>query len=105
MNIAEQLASLHALHERGALNDEEFTRAKAQVLNGSTPPCIDAMPAAINTLRRSRDERWLGGVCGGLAHATGIEVWVWRLAFCALTLLGGAGVLLYLLLWIFVPLA
>jgi phage shock protein PspC (stress-responsive transcriptional regulator) len=58
---------------------------------------------AINRLRRSRGDRWLGGVCGGLAVATGVESWIWRLIVVALALFGGTGVLLYLLLWIFVP--
>ena len=46
---------------------------------------------------------WIGGVCGGLARATGIESWVWRLIFAVLFLFGGTGLLLYILLWIFVP--
>ncbi len=59
---------------------------------------------AINTFRRSRDDRWIGGVCGGLA---GSAAWrrgsggscSWRSRPAP-----GGGVLLYLLLWIFVPL-
>jgi phage shock protein C len=103
VDIADHIAMVHALHQSGALNDAEFARAKARILNDNTASCADRVPGAINSLRRSRGDRWLGGVCGGLAKATGIEAWVWRLAFCALLLLGGAGLLLYLLLWIFVP--
>jgi hypothetical protein len=33
MNIADELRQLHELHQRGALTDEEFTRAKARVLH------------------------------------------------------------------------
>jgi phage shock protein PspC (stress-responsive transcriptional regulator) len=58
---------------------------------------------AINSFRRSRVDRWVGGVCGGLARLTGVESWIWRLLFAVLACFGGAGVLLYLLLWIFVP--
>jgi phage shock protein C len=58
---------------------------------------------AINRLRRSRTDRWLGGVCGGMAASTGIDSWAWRLIMVVLALFGGAGVLLYVLLWIFVP--
>jgi phage shock protein PspC (stress-responsive transcriptional regulator) len=29
--------------------------------------------------------------------------WLWRLGFALLTFFGGAGLLVYLLLWIFVP--
>jgi phage shock protein C len=54
-------------------------------------------------LRRSRDERWLGGVCGGLARSTDMPPWTWRLMFTLLALCAGGGVLVYLLLWIFMP--
>ncbi|WP_343630048.1 PspC domain-containing protein [Roseateles sp.] len=58
---------------------------------------------AINALRRSRDDRWIGGVCGGIARLTGITSWFWRIVFVGLTLCGGVGPLLYLLMWIFIP--
>jgi phage shock protein PspC (stress-responsive transcriptional regulator) len=42
-------------------------------------------------------------VCAGLAHITGLATWVWRLMFALLVLCGGTGLLVYVLLWIFVP--
>ena len=54
-------------------------------------------------LYRSQTEKMIGGVCGGLSRATGVESWVWRLIFTVLLLFGGTGLLLYVLLWIFVP--
>lgn len=51
-------------------------------------------------LRRSSTDRLLGGVCGGLAEHTGIDALIWRVAFVGLTVAGGAGVLVYLLLWV-----
>jgi phage shock protein PspC (stress-responsive transcriptional regulator) len=42
-------------------------------------------------------------VCGGLAQASGMAPWLWRLAFALFTFFGGVGLLVYLLLWIFVP--
>ena len=59
--------------------------------------------AAINNLRRSTSDSWIGGVCGGMARTTGVESWIWRLIFVVLFLFGGTGLLLYILLWIFVP--
>ena len=44
-----------------------------------------------------------GGVCGGLGQASGMESWIWRLVFVLFTLTFGFGVVIYLLLWIFVP--
>jgi phage shock protein PspC (stress-responsive transcriptional regulator) len=54
-------------------------------------------------LRRSGTDRMLGGVSGGLAEYTGIDTVLWRVAFVALTLLGGSGVLFYAVLWVLMP--
>jgi phage shock protein C len=101
MSLAEDLVRLDELRSRGALSDDEFQRAKARLLEppASEIPAVDAM----NRLRRSRGDRWIGGVCGGVAIITGVEAWIWRLIFAALALFGGTGILLYVLLWIFVP--
>ncbi len=103
MTMSDELGKLDELRQRGVLTDEEFARAKARVLGESLRPAGPAGVAAINALRRSRGDRWLAGVCGGLAHSTGMDSWVWRLLFTVLALFGGAGVLLYILLWVFVP--
>jgi phage shock protein C len=56
-----------------------------------------------NKLYRSSSEKMLGGVCGGLADFFGLDVTVIRLIFVLLAILGGHGVLIYLLLWIIAP--
>lgn len=108
---ADELNKLADLHARGVLSDEEFAQAKARILSGSgsgagaggpgsaTPPNV----GAVNNLRRSRNDRWIGGVCGGIARVTDLDAWVWRLIFTVLFLAFGGGILLYILLWIFVP--
>ncbi len=55
-------------------------------------------------LYRSRDERMIAGVAGGLAEYFGIDPTLVRLAFVAFTLAGGSGVLAYLILAIIMPL-
>jgi phage shock protein PspC (stress-responsive transcriptional regulator) len=105
MALSDELAKLQDLHQRGALTDDEFSRAKARVLDGAAS-ATESPPAAItaiNALRRSASDRWIAGVCGGIARATGVESWVWRLIFVLLLLCGGTGLLLYVLMWIFVP--
>lgn len=102
MGLSEELGRLGELHERGVLSSEEFARAKARVL-GAAPDATVPAAAAINALRRSRDDRWLGGVCGGLARVTGFKSWIWRLLFALLVLCGGTGVVVYLLMWILIP--
>lgn len=106
MNDADELAKLADLHARGVLSDEEFAKAKARVLDGQASAAgAGASPniGAVNGIRRARLDRWLGGVCGGIARATGLDSWVWRLIFTVLFLAWGSGMFLYILLWIFVP--
>jgi phage shock protein PspC (stress-responsive transcriptional regulator) len=55
-------------------------------------------------IRRSRRDGILGGVCAGIADATGLDPLVLRIAVVAVTLLtGGAGVVAYLAAWVLIP--
>ncbi|MCD4671369.1 MAG: PspC domain-containing protein [Anaerolineaceae bacterium] len=55
-------------------------------------------------LRRSRHDRVLAGVCGGLAEFFGISTFWFRLAFLLLFLPGGLpGIVPYTILWIIIP--
>ena len=62
------------------------------------------MATSEKKLRRSRDNRMLGGVCGGLGEFFGIDrVW-FRLLFVLLGLPGGLpGIIPYVVLWVIVP--
>ncbi len=55
-------------------------------------------------LRRSRTNRRIAGVCGGLGAYFGIDPTLIRLLFVLLALPGGApGLLIYLILWLVMP--
>lgn len=54
-------------------------------------------------LYRSQTNRMLGGVCGGLAEYFNTDATLIRVLFVVLTVLGGAGPLIYLAMWIIVP--
>lgn len=71
-------------------------------------------------LYRSSDDKWIGGVCGGLAAYFDKDPWIFRLLFGIPLLFGsgflhgfsfvfgslsGAAVLIYILLWIVLPIA
>ena len=99
MSIADDIERLVAQRAAGHITDAEFETAKARLFAEGGP---DVDPA-INALRRSLNDRWVGGVCGGLAKLTGIESWIYRLLFVVATLFGGFGFIPYILLWIFVP--
>jgi len=54
-------------------------------------------------LTRSREGRWLGGVCAGLGRYFDLNPIVYRIAFVALALAGGTGILLYVAAWLVMP--
>jgi phage shock protein PspC (stress-responsive transcriptional regulator) len=54
-------------------------------------------------LERSRSDRMLAGVCGGLARTFGIHPAFYRVGFVVLTLIGGAGILIYLAAVLVIP--
>jgi phage shock protein C len=63
------------------------------------PPGTPARPE----LRRSGTDRMIGGVAGGLAEYSGVDAVLWRVGFVGLTVAGGAGIVIYLLLWVLMP--
>jgi len=111
MNISDEIKRLHELHQAGALTDAEFAQAKAKLLAASVnlnkpSPQSGEGENIVNgfaQLRRARADRWLAGVCGGLAKYTNTESWIWRLLFALFVITFGFGAVIYLLLWIFVP--
>ena len=54
-------------------------------------------------LRRSTEDRMLAGVAGGLARYFDVDATLVRIAFVVLTVVGGAGVPLYLAAWLLIP--
>jgi phage shock protein PspC (stress-responsive transcriptional regulator) len=111
MSITDELERLQALRERGALSEAEYLRAKTQLLAESGAPASDTPDDGVfaserrflRQLARSRSDRWLGGVCGGLGRHTALPPWAWRLIFVLVTLYFGSGLLFYLLLWVLLP--
>ena len=65
---------------------------------------MSAIEKPYKKLRRSRTDRKIAGVCGGLADYFRIDpIWI-RLLFILFFLLGGAAFLIYVVMWIIVPL-
>ena len=54
-------------------------------------------------LYRSKTNRQLAGVCGGLAEHFNLDPTLIRVLFVLLAVLGGSGVILYVAMWIIVP--
>jgi phage shock protein C len=84
--------------------------ADAAATSGADAP-IDAPRAALPpaaaarfTLQRSRTDRMLGGVCGGLAESLGADAALLRVVLVALTLItGGAAAIVYAAAWALAP--
>jgi phage shock protein PspC (stress-responsive transcriptional regulator) len=75
--------------------------------NDQTYPPVAGTPAtqySPRLFRRSRTDRMLGGVCGGLAESLGVDAALLRIGLVAATLLGfGAGAVIYIVCWLVVP--
>ena len=54
-------------------------------------------------LVRSRSDRWLAGICGGLGQYFGADPTLVRVLFVLFALAFGSGFLAYLILWIIIP--
>ena len=54
-------------------------------------------------LYRSRNQRMIAGVCGGLADYFIVDATLVRVLFLLLAVFGGTGLVIYLVMWIIVP--
>jgi phage shock protein C len=59
--------------------------------------------AETKRLTRSRTERWVGGVCGGIGEYFNLDPTIIRILFVLLALIVGGGLLIYLILWLIIP--
>jgi len=101
MSMADEIRKLAELRAADQITEAEFLEAKSRLLSAGGAKASPVSP--VKRLRRSVGDRWIGGVCGGLAVMTNSESWIWRLLFAICTLFAGVGPLIYILLWIFVP--
>jgi phage shock protein C len=69
-----------------------------------TGTAVASPPApAQRKLARSREDRVIAGVCGGLGEYLGVDAVLVRIAALILVFAGGAGIVLYLIGWIAMP--
>ena len=61
------------------------------------------MADEVKKLYRSKDDRWLGGVCGGIAKYFNVDSTIIRVLFILFALVIGGGILVYIILWIVIP--
>lgn len=73
--------------------------------DGDAGPKTSARSATQKRLYRDPDNSLLGGVAAGVAAYTGIEITITRILFIIFTLIWGASILVYLVLWLLMPVA
>ena len=56
-----------------------------------------------NKIYRSRDNRWIAGVCGGLAEFFGLSPKVVRIICALMIMVYGSGLIIYIILALFIP--
>jgi phage shock protein PspC (stress-responsive transcriptional regulator) len=71
--------------------------------SGSEGPSGAAASGSRKRLYRDEEDKILGGVASGLAHYLNIDPAIIRILFAILTIFGGSGFLIYIVLWVFVP--
>lgn len=54
-------------------------------------------------LRRSRTDKMIAGICGGLGKYFGLDSTILRLVFVLLLIFAGTGLLAYLVMWLVIP--
>ncbi len=111
------LRSLERDPHRRYQRAEDLSRAVAAAGTGPAPqssvqgsdavvPAVSLLPLwwqRLHAIRLSRADHQVSGVCGGLGASTPLPAWLWRAIFLASCLLYGFGVLVYVVLWIFMP--
>jgi phage shock protein PspC (stress-responsive transcriptional regulator) len=82
---------------------QRFLLIVVYLLRSITAQGENVAPENVKRLFRSQKDRMIGGVAGGLAEYLNTDPTVIRLAFALTILLGGAGIIAYLVMWIVMP--
>lgn len=78
----------------------EFGEPKA---DGRNYTCAEPQQPVQKRLRRSRSNRSIAGICGGLAEYLDADATLLRLATLFLIIFGGLSIWVYVILWIVIP--
>jgi phage shock protein C len=89
--------------QKEIVDGSNFCYSCGAKLNAGASAPVSAAPAK-RLMRSSRDKR-IGGVCAGLADYFDLDPTIVRVVWLLAIFLGGTGLLLYIVLWIVLPLA
>ena len=85
---------------RSGADDDDMTQEQ---VTAPGPTAAYPPPGPAHLLRRSRTNRKIAGVAGGLGRYADVDPLILRILFVVLTIFGGSGLLLYALGWFFIP--
>lgn len=92
------------VHRPDLADDQPMTTNDAPTTAPAPPAPPDPPeppPSGGRALRRSRDQRIIAGVCGGLGRYTGLDPIIFRIVLAVLIPFGGVGAVIYLGAWLF----
>ncbi|MBN2863930.1 MAG: PspC domain-containing protein, partial [Bacteroidales bacterium] len=92
INIEDVLSVISILGNPEDFSDNEGTSAHEKF---STP--------GYHRMYRDPDHRIIGGVCSGMGAYWRIDPWIMRIIFIIISIMGGMGILIYLILYIVLP--
>ena len=75
----------------------------AKQANAPAPQAASAVPRSARKLMRSSTDKKIGGVCAGVGNYLDLDVTLVRVLWVLAFLCGGTGLLLYVILWIVLP--
>lgn len=97
------IKSMGRPEELDAAESDPFGKDAAETQQKQKESFNTYAAAGPKKLYRSETDKYIGGVCSGLADYFGIDVLIFRIIFVVAAIFGGAGLLIYLILWIAVP--
>lgn len=104
-DVSEVIAQMGRVSDfEDASGEEEIGQQSYQQQQSSSGEEHKAFPTG-KKLMRDPEDTTIGGVCSGLGHYFGVQPKWMRAFFILFVLIGGSGVLLYIVLWAIMPVA
>lgn len=103
-DMEEIIASMGRVEDFEQADAEEKQSGSSQTTSGASTQTYTESKKAKGRLYRDSSDKFLGGVCAGIANYMNVDPAVVRLLFAIITFGGfGFGFLIYILLWIILP--
>lgn len=103
-DMEEIISSMGRVEDFERADAEEKQSASSQNTSGTSSQTYAGPKKAKGRLYRDSSDKFLGGVCAGIANYMNVDPAIVRLLFAIITFGGfGMGILIYILLWIILP--